>query len=76
MNKGAGKMFIDEDSLMLRQVKIKCIENECGGVITHVSVLTDPSPRVHSKCSKCGKFISDKISNIATDRIIGCREIH
>lgn len=57
-----------------RKIIISCNEDNCNGVFTHASWLSDHSPRIEEKCSECERFISVKLHNIDESRIVS-REV-
>lgn len=64
-------MFIfEQEEHLIEKILVSCNENNCDGVFTLNRYKDDFSPRVHSECSKCSRFISVKLSRIDDSRII------
>lgn len=61
---------IEPEKEVKRKVVIACKTETCGGVFVHTSPLTDNSPRVEENCTKCGLFISVKLSSVDEHHIV------
>lgn len=59
---------VEEDPI--KTVKIKCGENGCNGILICEHFRDDFSPRVHTNCTECNRFVSVKLKYIDDDRII------
>lgn len=58
------------DEMKREKILVACNENDCDGNFKLLRYRDDFSPRVHDNCSKCGRFMSVKLSSIDENRII------
>lgn len=64
------QQYLDHHEEKQEKIVITCDENGCDGVFELFRDSGDFSPRVHSHCLKCNRFMSVKLSRIDEERII------
>ncbi|MGG3987454.1 hypothetical protein [Bacillus smithii] len=62
--------YFEEERAKREKILVSCNNNGCDGIFTLIRDPMDFSPRVHGECSKCGRFMSVKLSSIENKRIV------